>query len=145
MFILLEIGGIGMSAVAEVMLERGFVISGSDLNESDQVQIAARVAARRSTCHKRAENITDDIDIVVRSTAIRETNVEYQAAVEKGIPVVHRSEMLGYLMQSQKSHLRGWFPWQNDHILDDRSRPREKWPRSNDRRWRRDQRHRQQR
>ena len=96
------IGGIGMSAVAEVMLERGFVISGSDLNESDQVQM---LRGRGATIHvpQRAENITDDIDIVVRSTAIRETNVEYQAAVEKGIPVVHRSEMLGYLMQSQKA------------------------------------------
>lgn len=96
------IGGIGMSAVAEVMLERGFVISGSDLNESDQVQM---LRGRGATIHvpQRAENITDDIDIVVRSTAIRETNVEYQAAVEKGIPVVHRSEMLGYLMQQQKA------------------------------------------
>lgn len=96
------IGGIGMSAVAEVMLERGFTISGSDLNESDQVQM---LRGRGATIHvpQRAENITDDIDIVVRSTAIRETNVEYQAAVEKGIPVVHRSEMLGYLMQSQKA------------------------------------------
>lgn len=72
------IGGIGMSAVAEVMLERGFVISGSDLNESDQVQM---LRGRGATIHvpQRAENITDDIDIVVRSTAIRETNVEYQA------------------------------------------------------------------
>ena len=96
------IGGIGMSAVAEVMLERGFTISGSDLNESDQVQM---LRGRGATIHvpQRAENITDDIDIVVRSTAIRETNVEYQVAVEKGIPVVHRSEMLGYLMQSQKA------------------------------------------
>ena len=96
------IGGIGMSAVAEVMLERGFVISGSDLNESDQVQM---LRGRGATIHvpQRAENITDDIDIVVRSTAIRENNVEYQTQLTKGIPVVHRSEMLGYLMQQQKA------------------------------------------
>ena len=96
------IGGIGMSAVAEVMLERGFVISGSDLNESDQVQM---LRSRGATIHvpQRAENITDDIDLVVRSTAIRENNVEYQTAAAKGIPVVHRSEMLGYLMQQQKA------------------------------------------
>lgn len=96
------IGGIGMSAVAEVMLERGFVISGSDLNESDQVQM---LRSRGATIHvpQRADNITDDIDIVVRSTAIRENNVEYQTAAAKGIPVVHRSEMLGYLMQQQKA------------------------------------------
>ena len=96
------IGGIGMSAVAEVMLERGYTISGSDLNESDQVQM---LRGRRATIYvpQRAENITDDIDLVVRSTAIQENNVEYKAALEKGIPVVHRSEMLGYLMQPQKA------------------------------------------
>lgn len=96
------IGGIGMSAVAEVMLERGYTISGSDLNESDQVQM---LRGRGATIYvpQRAENITDDIDLVVRSTAIQENNVEYKAALEKGIPVVHRSEMLGYLMQSQKA------------------------------------------
>lgn len=96
------IGGIGMSAIAEVMLERGFKISGSDLNESDQVQMLRGRGANVSV-PQRAENITDDIDIVVRSTAIQASNVEYKAAVEKGIPVVHRSEMLGYLMQSQKA------------------------------------------
>lgn len=96
------IGGIGMSAVAEVMIERGFKISGSDLNESDQVQMLRSRGANISV-PQRAENITDDIELVVRSTAIRENNVEYQAALEKGIPVVHRSEMLGYLMQSQKA------------------------------------------
>lgn len=96
------IGGIGMSAVAEVMLERGFQVSGSDLNESDQVQMLRQ---RGATIHvpQRAENITDDIELVVRSTAIRENNIEYQTAMEKNIPVVHRSEMLGYLMQAQKA------------------------------------------
>ncbi len=96
------IGGIGMSAIAEVMLERDFIISGSDLNESDQVQM---LRSRGATIHipQKKENITSDIDVVVRSTAIKENNVEYQAALELGIPVVHRSEMLGYLMQSQKA------------------------------------------
>ncbi len=96
------IGGIGMSAIAEVMLERDFVISGSDLNESDQVEM---LRGRGATIHipQRKENITADIDVVVRSTAIKESNVEYQAALELGIPVVHRSEMLGYLMQGQKA------------------------------------------
>ena len=96
------IGGIGMSAIAEVMLERDFVISGSDLNESDQVEM---LRGHGATIHipQRKENITADIDVVVRSTAIKESNVEYQAALELGIPVVHRSEMLGYLMQGQKA------------------------------------------
>ncbi|MEE0434504.1 MAG: UDP-N-acetylmuramate--L-alanine ligase [Peptococcaceae bacterium] len=96
------IGGIGMSAVAEVMLERGYRISGSDLNESDQVHMLRERGAVVGVPQK-AENITDDIDVVVRSTAIRENNVEYRTAQEKGIPVVHRSEMLGYLMREQKA------------------------------------------
>ncbi|MDO4280888.1 MAG: UDP-N-acetylmuramate--L-alanine ligase [Peptococcaceae bacterium] len=96
------VGGIGMSAVAEVMLERGFLVSGSDLSESNQVQM---LRGRGATINipQKAEAITDDIDVVVRSTAIGENNVEYRAAKEKGIPVVHRSEMLGYLMQHQKA------------------------------------------
>ncbi|MEF2825348.1 MAG: Mur ligase domain-containing protein, partial [Peptococcaceae bacterium] len=55
------IGGIGMSAIAEVMLERGFKISGSDLNESDQVQM---LRGRGATINipQKADNITDDID-----------------------------------------------------------------------------------
>ena len=91
-----------MSAVAEVMIERGYTISGSDLNESDQVQM---LRGRGATIYvpQRAENITDDIDLVVRSTAIQESNVEYQAAKAKGIPVIHRSEMLGHLMENQKA------------------------------------------
>lgn len=96
------VGGIGMSAVAEVMLERGYEISGSDLSESDQVD---RLRARGAQIFipQKAENITDDIDVVVRSTAIRENNAEYQAALAKNIPVVHRSVMLGYLMKNQKA------------------------------------------
>ena len=61
------IGGIGMSAVAEVMIERGYTISGSDLNESDQVQM---LRGRGATIYvpQRAENITDDIDGVLVMT-----------------------------------------------------------------------------
>ena len=96
------IGGIGMSAIAEVMLERGFQVSGSDLNESDQVDML-RARGANINIPQKAENITSDIDLVIRSTAIKPGNVEYQAALEKGIPVAHRSEMLGYLMQDQKA------------------------------------------
>ena len=96
------IGGIGMSAIAEVMLERGFQVSGSDLNESDQVDML-RARGANINIPQKAENITDDIDLVVRSTAIKKENAEYQAAIEKNIPVAHRSEMLGYLMQDQKA------------------------------------------
>ncbi len=96
------IGGIGMSAIAEILVERGYSVSGSDLNESDQIQ-HLRTNGVTISIPQKAENITDDIDIVVRSTAISTTNVECKAALEKGIPVVHRSEMLGYIMQDQKA------------------------------------------
>ena len=138
------IGGIGMSAVAEVMIERGYTISGSDLNESDQVQM---LRGRGATIYvpQRAENITDDIDLVVRSTAIQESNVEYQAAKAKGIPVIHRSEMLGHLMENQKAICVAGFPRKDHNIFDDCSLPGKEWVGSNHRSGWGDQRYWQQR
>lgn len=96
------IGGIGMSAVAEIFLERGYTVSGSDLTESDQVQ-SLRSRGAKIDIPQSESNIVEDIDVVVRSTAISERNVEYQEAVRKNIPIVHRSEMLGFLMKHQKA------------------------------------------
>lgn len=96
------IGGIGMSAIAEILVARGYNVSGSDLNESDQIQ-HLRAKGVNIYIPQKEENITDDIDIVVRSTAISDSNVECKTAREKNMPVVHRSEMLGYIMQDQKA------------------------------------------
>lgn len=96
------VGGIGMSAIAEILLDLGYSVSGSDLAASERLDRLKSKGAN-IMIGQRAENITDDMDIVVHSTAIRENNPERIAAKEKNIPIMHRSEMLGYLMQQRRA------------------------------------------
>ena len=96
------IGGIGMSAVAEVLLELGYNISGSDAKSSN---VTERLSAKGAQIHigQQAENITTDIDIVVHSTAIKADNPEILQAQALGLPVLHRSEMLAFLTLDSKA------------------------------------------
>lgn len=96
------VGGIGMSAIAEILLDLGYTVSGSDLASTEQLDRLKGKGAH-IMIGQRAENITDDMDIVVRSTAIRENNPERLAATKRNIPVIHRSEMLGYLMKERRA------------------------------------------
>ena len=96
------IGGIGMSGIAEILLDFGYRISGSDIKVST---VTERLQKKGASIYigQRAENITDDIDYVVRSTAIRDTNEEYMRVKELGLPVLHRSQMLAKLMEEKKA------------------------------------------
>ena len=96
------IGGIGMSGIAEILLDFGYRISGSDIKVSN---VTERLQKKGASIYigQRAENITDDIDYVVRSTAIRNTNEEYMRVKELGLPVLHRSQMLAKLMEEKKA------------------------------------------
>lgn len=93
------IGGISMSGLAAILLKEGFTVSGSDSHESeltDRLEKAgAKIAYQQS-----AENITDDIDVVVYTAAIHPSNPEYAAAVEKKIPLLSRAQLLGQLMKN---------------------------------------------
>ena len=91
------IGGAGMSGIAEVLVNQGYVISGSDLKESDVTRRLADMGAKIFIGHH-AANI-DGADVVVNSSAVTETNPELIEAREKRIPVVRRAEMLGELMR----------------------------------------------
>ncbi|MBI2877490.1 MAG: UDP-N-acetylmuramate--L-alanine ligase [Candidatus Tectomicrobia bacterium] len=91
------IGGIGMSGIAEILLNLGFKVSGSDLASSETTERLARLGADISLGH-RPENIRR-ADVVVVSSAVRSDNVEVQAAREKAIPVIPRAEMLAELMR----------------------------------------------
>ena len=91
------IGGIGMSGIAEVMLNLGYQISGSDLKESELTRRLAASGARISYGH-RPENLIE-ADAVVVSAAIRKDNPEILAARQQKIPVVSRAEMLSELMR----------------------------------------------
>ncbi len=94
------IGGIGMSSIAEVLLRRGFEISGSDLKKSDVTAHLEELGARIHEGHD-ADQVRD-ADVVVYSSAVdAETNVETRAARERRIPVINRSIMLAELMRTK--------------------------------------------
>src|SRR5437868_9655751 len=91
------IGGIGMSGIAEVLLNLGYKVSGSDLRESSVTQRLASLGALIFIGH-RAENITGS-EAVVTTSAVTRDNPEIQAARAQHIPVIPRAEMLAELMR----------------------------------------------
>ncbi|WP_101067949.1 UDP-N-acetylmuramate--L-alanine ligase [Roseovarius salinarum] len=91
------IGGIGMSGIAEVLLNHGYVVQGSDLKRS---RLTDRLEANGATIFEgqRAENLRD-AEVVVISSAIKPGNPELDEARRRGLPVVRRAEMLAELMR----------------------------------------------
>lgn len=95
------IGGIGMSGIAEVLLNLGYEISGSDAQSSDATQRLAQLGAKIAIGHA-AENI-GQADVVVTSTAVKADNPETTNAQNKNIPVIPRAEMLAELLKMKFS------------------------------------------
>ena len=93
------IGGISMSGLAEILLDRKFTVSGSDMKASEITEHLGKIGARIAI-GQRAENITDDIDIVVYTAAIHEENEEFAAAKNKNIPMMTRAALLGQIMDN---------------------------------------------
>jgi UDP-N-acetylmuramate--alanine ligase len=91
------IGGIGMSGIAELLINLGYSVSGSDLKASPVIKRLERLGGKVVAGH-RAENI-EGADVVVYSSAVSFENPEILAAREKGIPVIPRAEMLAELMR----------------------------------------------
>ncbi|MDR2695618.1 MAG: UDP-N-acetylmuramate--L-alanine ligase [Deltaproteobacteria bacterium] len=91
------IGGAGMSGIAEVLLNLGYEVNGSDLGASAAVERLRQLGAHISIGHA-AENVTD-AQVLVKSTAVGDDNAEVRAARQKGIPVIPRAEMLAELMR----------------------------------------------
>ena len=96
------IGGISMSGLAEILLEEGFTVSGSDSKESALTKKLESEGARIAYGQK-AENITPDIDCVVYTAAINRANPELIEAVARKIPMLTRAELLGQLMTNYKT------------------------------------------
>jgi len=97
LFHVVGIGGIGMSAIAEVMHTRGFHVQGSDLKDGANL---ARLRAKGISCligHD-PSNI-DGASYLVISSAVKPGNPEFEAARERGIPIIRRAEMLAELMR----------------------------------------------
>ncbi len=98
------IGGIGMSGIAELLLNLGYRISGSDVRASDITRRLESRGARISIGHDPAH--VEGADVVVLSSAIREDNPEVVAARKRGnVPVIRRAEMLAELMRLKYSVL----------------------------------------
>jgi UDP-N-acetylmuramate--alanine ligase len=91
------IGGIGMSGIAEVLLNLGYRVSGSDLKESDVTRRLQGLGADIRRGHDQGH--IENADVVVVSSAIRQDNPEVQAAKNRHIPVIPRAEMLAELMR----------------------------------------------
>ncbi len=85
-------GGVGMSALARILLEKGCIVTGSDLNESKYTKLLRDLGAEIFTGQK-AENIKPDMTIVI-SSAISEDNPELKEARRLNLEVLHRSDML---------------------------------------------------
>ncbi len=91
------IGGAGMSGIAEVLINLGYSVSGSDLVRSPVAQRLESLGAEVSIGHAR-ENVRD-AQVLVRSSAVRDDNPELAEARTKGIPIIPRAEMLAELMR----------------------------------------------
>jgi UDP-N-acetylmuramate--alanine ligase len=94
------IGGSGMSAIAKVLLEKGYRVSGSDVTTTDTTEKLEKMGATVYQGHH-ANNVKG-VDAVVVSSAIAETNAELLAAHDLKIPIYHRADMIALLMEKQK-------------------------------------------
>jgi UDP-N-acetylmuramate--alanine ligase len=94
---MIGIGGAGMSGIAEVLLNLGYTVSGSDISVNEPVLRLQAMGAWVARGH--AESNLGNADVVVKSTAVGEDNPEVVTAKTKGIPVIPRAEMLAELMR----------------------------------------------
>lgn len=93
------IGGISMSGLAQILLDSGFSVQGSDSKKS---ALTEELEAAGATIYigQRECNITDDLQLVIYTAAIRKDNPEFAAATAKGIPMLTRAELLGQMMKN---------------------------------------------
>ena len=89
---LIGIGGSGMRAIANILIQKGYEVSGSDVKESDVIERFRQMGATVHIGHN--ADYVNGVDAVVRSTAIREDNPEIVAAKEQGITILHRSDIV---------------------------------------------------
>ena len=96
------IGGISMSGLAEILLDEGFTVSGSDAHRSE---LTAHLESRGATVYygQKAENIHDGIDAVVYTAAIHPDNPELLEVQRRNIPLLTRAELLGQMMKNYKN------------------------------------------
>ena len=98
------IGGISMSGLAEILLDEGFTISGSDSKESD---LTKHLEAKGISVFygQKASNIIPGIDLIVYTAAIHEDNPEFAQAKAQGLPMLSRAELLGQIMDNYEQSI----------------------------------------
>lgn len=96
------IGGISMSGLAELLLEKGFMISGSDAKESELTQMLSKKGAT-IFYGQSASNIQDNLDLVVYTAAIHPDNPEFKEVIRRSIPTLTRAQLLGQVMKNYKT------------------------------------------
>ena len=101
---LVGIGGVSMSSLAEVLKGMGITVTGSDINESPNVQ-ALRAGGFMIHIGHRAENIAPDVEFLVRTAAAHDDNPEIVAAHERGIPVFERTQAWGAISKDYRNAL----------------------------------------
>ncbi len=95
------IGGISMSGLAEILIQAGFSVSGSDIKESDVTKTLEACGAKINI-GQMASNINDDIDLVVYTAAISKDNEEFIEVQKRNIPMLTRAQLLGQIMSNYK-------------------------------------------
>ena len=94
------IGGISMSGLAEVLLQGGFSVSGSDWHASPLTKRLQEHGALVHIGQQKADNVTPDSGVVVYTAAVHPDNPEYKRAQELGLPMMTRAELLGQMMKN---------------------------------------------
>ena len=107
------IGGIGMSAIAQILLARGFRVSGSDAKDSPMLERLHQLGAQVSVGHAAVH--LQPGDVVVLSDAIKPDNPEWLRARELALPIVKRADLLAYLTNSGAGYRGVRHARQNHH------------------------------
>jgi len=94
------VGGVGMSALAHIMHARGFTVAGTDLKESRYTELLVSEGCQIEIGHSVS---SFEADVVIISSAIQEANTVLQFARSQNLPIFHRSELLGYIMDTSLS------------------------------------------
>ena len=94
------IGGIGMSAIAQVLFQKGFKVSGSDISQN---QITKKLQKKIKIYYSHNAKNINNADLIVHSSAIKSNNIELKSAIKKKIPIFSRAMMLAEIMRIKSS------------------------------------------
>lgn len=95
---LIGIGGISMSGIASILLDKGFRVAGSDIQENNLTEKLRDAGCNVNIGH-RSENIDDNVGLVVYTAAVKLDNEEIKESIKKNIPIINRAEFLGILTE----------------------------------------------